>query len=187
MTPEEAYEALADALRKANDAREKSERELAELRATVEQLVYLLIQNRVLTEGNGRHLARAAAEAGRTQKPKVRLRQYVDKYSVPDAGIDCAARLHLCHARCCAFSFELTTQDLDEGGIRWEVQQPYLILHEADGYCSHIDRPGLGCTIYGKRPASCRGFDCRGDERVWIDFEKMIPAPMPEGLNPPRK
>jgi Fe-S-cluster containining protein len=49
--------------------------------------------------------------------------------------------------------------------------------------CVCIDAGGA-CTIYEKRPASCRAYDCRADPRVWIDFEARIPAPMPETLTP---
>jgi Fe-S-cluster containining protein len=51
--------------------------------------------------------------------------------------------------------------------------------HESDGQCSHLDRKTHGCTIYQQRPAACRGFDCRGDSRIWLDFEKRIIAPLP--------
>jgi hypothetical protein len=27
---------------------------------------------------------------------------------------------------------------------------------------------------------SCHKYDCRGDKCVWLDFDKMIPAPMPD-------
>ncbi len=107
----------------------------------------------------------------------MRLQQVVDKYRVAGADIDCAARLHLCHARCCSLSFELTQQDLDEGRVLWEISDPYMIRHERDGQCAHLDRGTLGCTIHAQRPATCRCYDCRGDPRIWIDFEAGIPAP----------
>jgi hypothetical protein len=31
--------------------------------------------------------------------------------------------------------------------------------------------------VYEHRPAICRTYDCRKDPRIWIDFEKRIPAP----------
>lgn len=187
MNADEAYRSLAAALRRANDARARSDAELADLRARHQQLVDLLVAKGVLVPGHLRLLDKVGEHAQASERPKVRLRQLVDKYQVPDAGIDCAARLHLCHGRCCAFSFELTTQDLDEGVVRWEVEEPYVIRHDEDGYCTHIDRGTLGCTIYAERPATCRGFDCREDRRIWIDFDQRIPAPMPDGLIPPRR
>jgi Fe-S-cluster containining protein len=174
------------ALRRANEARAATEREVAELRARLEHLVEVLVGKSILAEGHKRHLDRVGQAARQDLRSTVRLRVFVDKYRVSGGDIDCEARLHLCHARCCALSFELSTQDLDEGVVRWEVDEPYLIRHERDGYCTHIDRTRLGCTIYAQRPAACRGFDCRHDPRVWIDFDQRIPAPMPDGLSPPR-
>ena len=186
MDADEAYRALAAALRSANDARARSDAELAELRARYDQLLAILVAKGVLVPGHLRMLDKVGERARATERPNVRLRVLVDKYTMPDVDIDCAARLHLCHGRCCAMSFELTTQDLDEGVVRWEVEAPYVIRHEADGYCTHLDRGTLGCTIYPQRPATCRGFDCRSDRSVWIDFDKRIPAPMPDGLLDPR-
>lgn len=185
MDTDDAYRSLARALRQANEAAAQKDRELADLRARFEHLVELLTAKALLNAGNARMLERIGAAAARAERPKVRLRVLVDKYAVPGGDIDCPSLLHLCHGRCCAFTFELSTQDLDEGVVRWEVEEPYVIRHEPDGYCSHVDRRTLGCTIYGQRPAACRGFDCRGDARVWIDFERRIPAPMPFGLLPP--
>src|SRR6476659_8886212 len=114
MDADEAYRALAAALRCANDARARSDAELAELRARYDQLVEILVGKGVLVPGHLRLLDKVGERARAAEPPKVRLRQYVDKYQLSDGDIDCAARLHLCHARCCAKSFELTTQDLDE-------------------------------------------------------------------------
>lgn len=185
MDADEVYRALAQALRRANEARERSNKELAEVRAGLAQLITVLSGQGVLNAGHQRLIEKMSGRAAAGGPPSVRLRQYVDKYAVPGGDIDCAARLHLCHARCCAFSFELTTQDLDEGGVLWEVEEPYVIRHEADGWCSHLDRGSRGCTIYLTRPAACRGFDCRNDRRVWIDFEARIAAPLPDGLVAP--
>jgi Fe-S-cluster containining protein len=186
MDADEAYRSLAHALRTANQARERLETEVARLRGELDALTDVLAGRGVIAEGHRRTLSRAGEEAVRAaDRPKVRLRLYVDKYQIPDAGIDCAARLHLCHGRCCAMTVELTTQDLDEGGVRWEVEAPYLLRHEPDGWCTHLDRGAVGCTIYEKRPATCRAYSCVGDPRVWIDFEQRIPAPMPDRLLPP--
>src|SRR5262249_18308276 len=62
------------------------------------------------------------------------------KYETPGADIPCAELMHLCGARCCRFSFGLSTEDLDEGVIRWDYGQPYLIRQRAsDGFCVHND------------------------------------------------
>jgi hypothetical protein len=31
----------------------------------------------------------------------------------------------------------------------------------------------------------CRGYDCREDRRIWLDFEKRIPAPDLAAVVPP--
>jgi hypothetical protein len=47
-----------------------------------------------------------------------------------------------------------------------------MLAHEADGYCTHMDRGACGCTVYAQRPIPCRGYDCRNDRRIWLDFEQ---------------
>ena len=101
-----------------------------------------------------------------------------DKYDVKGPDIPCAELLHLCRARCCTMTFPLSTVDLDEGIIRWDYGQPYTIRQRAsDGYCVHNEPGTLGCSVHAQRPIVCRKYDCREDERVWIDYEKKIPAP----------
>jgi Fe-S-cluster containining protein len=99
-----------------------------------------------------------------------------DKYAVASPDIDCAARLHLCQARCCTLRFALSTQDLDEGIVRWDYARPYFIASRSDGYCIHCQPESRACGVYQNRPAPCRSYDCRGDERIWLDFEARIPA-----------
>jgi hypothetical protein len=186
MDADEAYRSLAQALRRAEERAAQSERELTELRSQFEQLLAVLVGKGVLTDGHRALFARVADRAARQLKPRVRLRQYVDKYQMgPGPDIDCGSLLHLCHARCCSFIVDLTTQDLDEGRISWEVSAPYQIRREADGYCTHLDRAGGGCTAYAQRPATCRGFDCRYDQRIWTDWERRIPAPLPDEIKAP--
>jgi Fe-S-cluster containining protein len=109
----------------------------------------------------------------------VQVSPAIDKYAMTDLPqIDCEARIPLCHGRCCKLTFPLSFQDLDEGVVRWEYQQPYVIKHRGDGYCVHIT-PQRGCGVYAHRPAVCRSYDCRSDPRIWTDFEKRIPAPWP--------
>ena len=101
-----------------------------------------------------------------------------DKYSFENgAEIDCASRVHLCKAACCRLPYALSRQDIREGIVHWNLGQPYLIEQGNDGYCNHMERNNCACTIYEQRPVPCRGFDCRNDERVWLDFAQMIPNP----------
>ena len=100
-----------------------------------------------------------------------------DKYaleSLPE--IDCAARIPLCEARCCTLGYPLTVQDLDEGVLRWDYARPYVLRQGPDGYCVH-QGTDHACTVHAQRPAACRRYDCRGDERIWIDFDRRLPAP----------
>lgn len=109
----------------------------------------------------------------------VELAAPIDKYEVEVGGPPCLELLPVCGARCCRLSFPLTSQDLDEGVIRWDHGRPYLIRHDADGACTHLDRAhGTGCTRYHHRPATCRTYDCRNDPRIWIDFERRELAPL---------
>ncbi len=105
-----------------------------------------------------------------------------NKYDAPDAiELPCAALLPLCQARCCCFSHVLSFQDLDEGKLRWDLLRPYEIRRTAEGRCVHNKPDSYQCELYGHRPASCRRYDCRQDERIWLDFEGRLPAPWPAG------
>jgi hypothetical protein len=104
------------------------------------------------------------------------------KYQTASPPIPCAELIPLCHARCCTLSFSLSTEDLDEGVIRWDYGQPYLIRQRAsDGFCVHNDPDGHGCTVHAFRPRVCRSYDCRKDPRVWIDYDNRIAAPWVRG------
>lgn len=108
-----------------------------------------------------------------------------DKYVAP-AGpqIDCENRVHLCEAACCRFWFPLSKQDVDEGIVQWDLQVPYIIAQDGQGYCKHIDRGSCSCQIYQNRPLPCRTFDCRSDQRIWLDFEGQVINPDLEDLFP---
>lgn len=101
-----------------------------------------------------------------------------DKYTFESsAEIDCESRLHLCKAACCRLRFALSHQDVDEGIVQWEFAHPYFIAHREDGYCSHLDRGHMNCTIHSNRPVPCRAYDCRKDHRIWSDFERRVVSP----------
>jgi Fe-S-cluster containining protein len=182
MDVDDSYRMLTAALRAAEERADRTERELASLLARFNQLLDVLVAKESLAEGHLSLMDRVGAKAAQEVPKKVRLRMYVDKYQMTSSDVDCAALMPICRARCCALSFELTTQDLDEGRVMWEATQPYLIRHERDGYCSHLQRESGGCTVYENRPATCRGYDCRGDKRIWLDFDQRIMAPPQNGL-----
>lgn len=150
--------------------------------AYLKALAEVLVQKGVVTEEElAGPLERARQEVAELPIPRVRLGNIGDKYAEGETvEIDCASLIHLCQARCCSFKFYLTKQDLDEGVAKWDYGNPYWIRQGEDGYCVHWDRGNGGCTIHEQRPHVCRKYDCRHDKRVWLDFEKRIPAPMPE-------
>ena len=99
-----------------------------------------------------------------------------DKYTFEkEAIVDCESRLHICRAICCKLPFALSKQDVSEGIVKWEFGRPYLIAHDDDGYCVHLDRKNYNCIIREHRPLPCRGFGCQDNEKwnVWKDFDIM--------------
>ncbi len=102
-----------------------------------------------------------------------------DKYKFDKkVDIDCENRIHLCKAACCRiFGLALSRQDIKEGVVRWNLGHPYMIAKGEDGYCKHLSRPAYRCTVREHRPVPCRAFDCRTDERIWLDFEKKTINP----------
>lgn len=111
--------------------------------------------------------------------------EYLDsKYDAHDAKndviIDCSERVQVCKAVCCRLPFALTRKEVENGIIRWEFARPYLIAKGADGYCTHLNRDKITCSIHENRPVSCRLFDCRTDKRwpVWSDFEEKTANPL---------
>lgn len=121
-------------------------------------------------------------EEGRLQeRAHVLVDNAVDKYELKELPqIDCKSRLDLCKGHCCKLTFPLSFQDLDEGILKWYYSKPYLIRQNDNGYCVHHDCDSRLCRIYENRPAICRTYDCRNDKRIWIDFERRIPAPEKE-------
>jgi Fe-S-cluster containining protein len=97
-----------------------------------------------------------------------------DKYGLDEVLIDCESRRPLCKAACCKLSFALSRQDIEESIVKWDLGHPYMVAKEGDGYCVHIDKTTYKCKIWENRPVPCRGFDCRNDKRIWLDFEKMV-------------
>src|SRR5919205_3632775 len=110
-----------------------------------------------------------------------------DKYAYEGSvEIDCESRMALCRGACCRLSFALTVQDLEEGRVKWDLGRPYMIRHDEDGYCHHVERTSKRCRVYENRPVVCRAYDCRKDKRIWEDFENRIVSPDLENLFPRR-
>lgn len=101
-----------------------------------------------------------------------------DKYSfAAEVRIDCENRVQWCKAACCRLPFALSKQDIREGRVRWDLGQPYMIAQDEAGYCTHLDRGCHQCTIHEHRPVPCRGYDCRHDARIWLDFDSCTVNP----------
>ncbi len=101
--------------------------------------------------------------------------EHSDKYALTDLPvINCAERIHLCHAACCALRFPLSRQDVEQGIVRWDLGRPYWNLRNGTGYCVHWQVGSAQCGVYKDRPAPCRLYSCRDDKRIWKDFEAMI-------------
>jgi hypothetical protein len=102
----------------------------------------------------------------------------VSKYDFNHGSkVDCENRIHLCKAACCKLPLALSKEDVQEGAVRWELHQPYMIAHGEDGYCVHMDRHTHRCGVYDQRPIPCRGYDCSNDSRIWLDFENKVINP----------
>ena len=152
----------------------------ADLARRFEWLVDLLIMRGHLLPAYRRLVDKVRA----ADRRPISLAQFRDKRSMPGTDIDCASRIHLCKARCCSFAVTLSEEDVVEGKLRFDLNEPYRIERDKrTRYCRYLKADG-GCSTYEDRPATCRIYDCREDTRVWIDFEKAIPAPMPENVIP---
>jgi len=157
--------------------------EVHETRSLVEALADLLVERGVLERGQLDERREVAADELRRRFIErgmaVAMQEFgVSKYRFPGAPeIDCENRLHLCKAACCKLPVALSTEDVEEGELRWDLAHPYLLAQGTDGYCVHLDRETRRCSVYDRRPIPCRGYDCRQDERIWSDFEQRIPNP----------
>ena len=87
--------------------------------------------------------------------------------------VDCAARMHVCQAVCCRLKFALSQDEVERGRVKWDIGHPYVIRQDSSGYCCHNDATTRGCSVYQDRPVLCRRYSCRGDARIWSDFEAM--------------
>lgn len=91
----------------------------------------------------------------------------------PPVHVDCAARMHICHAVCCKLDFALSAGEVEAGKVKWDLGRPYLIRHDSHNLCVHNDRSTGGCRVYADRPLPCRRYSCAKDERIWKSFERM--------------
>jgi hypothetical protein len=157
--------------------------EVHEASATLHALVELLLERGVIeAETLAARQGRASEALRRRYVEKgmaVAMQEFgVSKYEFKgNAEIDCQSRIHLCKAACCRLPFALSKQDVQEGVVEWDLGQPYLNSRDAEGYCSHLEKCSGRCTVYAQRPIPCRGYDCREDWRIWLDFDNRVINP----------
>jgi Fe-S-cluster containining protein len=153
---------------------------LHETEGLVLGLIDVLLAKGLATDAEVADAAQAARQAlvdrGEATGPGLMLRvdPAVEPGADPYVPVDCAARMHVCHAVCCRLHFALSADEVESGKVKWDLGQPYQVRHESDGACSHSNRATGGCGIYADRPRVCRAYSCAGDERIWKDFEGMV-------------
>lgn len=91
----------------------------------------------------------------------------------PPVAVNCGERMHICHAVCCKLNFALSPEEIDAGKVKWDLGFPYIIRHNAHGYCVHNDMQTGACKAYADRPGVCRSYSCANDSRIWKDFATM--------------
>lgn len=151
----------------------------AALRALIELLVESGVLDREMLETRCQEESEQLRQQYITRGMAVAMQEFkVSKYEFAGgAVIDCEKRIHLCKAACCRLPLALSKEDVQEGIVRWDLGQPYLIARGKDGYCTHLERGTCRCTVYAHRPIPCRGYDCRYDQRIWLDFENRLANP----------
>jgi Fe-S-cluster containining protein len=183
-TTEELREELVEGLRYVHHQLGANTGKALETASFLYALIELLMKKGLLTE---QELNAQKVEVAKRLVEKFRERGMGavfqdpehDKYAFAEkeVKIDCENRIPLCKAACCRLNFALSRQDIDEGIVKWDLGRPYMIAHDSDGYCRHLDRKGCRCTVYANRPVPCRAYDCRKDKRIWADFENRVINP----------
>ena len=147
------------------------------LESTVYGLVDLLVNKRLVGESeltaSANCIAQTIEDRGERAHGGVAIR--VDPPEPqPVAAVNCAERIPICKAVCCRLTFPLTTEEIQDGHLKWELGQPYFIRHDERGACVHQDRSTCLCAVYSERPNLCKHYSCQADKRIWKDFAKMI-------------
>jgi Putative zinc- or iron-chelating domain len=152
---------------------------LSEVEAMLLGLIDVLLARKVVTEAEIEPAVRRIEEqvAARGEEPVEAVGLRMDDAAAaarPEAVVDCAARMHVCHAVCCKLAVKLDAAEVESGRLRWDLGRPYYLRKEADGRCTHQDRATGGCGVYADRPKPCRQYSCANDGRIWKDFDRMI-------------
>ena len=150
---------------------------LSELEAILLGLVDRLVAAGVVVEDDlvaaARQVEAEAVARGEGTDHLVTLREDVPGEPGEPVAVDCAARMPVCHAVCCKLSVALSAAEVESGGLRWDLGNPYRLRREADGRCTHQVRETGWCGVYEDRPLPCRTYTCATDGRIWKDFAAM--------------
>lgn len=84
---------------------------------------------------------------------------------------DCLDALPMCHSQCCALKgTEIHSPEEEERldkYLEWDdVHGMIVMIRDADGFCTALDRPTSRCSIYDDRPQTCRSFHCTRGARM---------------------
>ncbi len=87
-----------------------------------------------------------------------------EEEGMPDAAVNCEANIRSCKALCCTLQFALTKEEVQKKLFQYDPSRPFFMARDQDGYCPHLDRGPLRCTVWSERPLRCRRYDCTGRE-----------------------
>ena len=142
--------------------------------AIIRGLVELLIEREVVAARRARRGGRRGPHADQ-HRASTSPSGSTPRRRTDGAPVDCAARLHVCHAVCCRLRFPLTVEEVESGGpLKWDLGRPYFNRHGAGRLLPPVrarDARLPASTRSGPQP--CRQYSCVGDERIWKDFDAM--------------
>ena len=181
-TPEGVHQDLVDGMLYMHNRVNSTSTKLLEAASILQAAVELLAEKGLISmedlEARKQAVAEQLANSFVEDSGVILMEADLDKYSFEHtADVDCVARIPYCQAACCSLDFALSRQDVEEGILRWDLGDPYMSRRDADGHCHHLDRRTRFCSVREVRPVPCRAYTCRGDKRIWKDFEKMEGQP----------
>ncbi len=102
-----------------------------------------------------------------------------EEEGLPDAIVECEANLRSCRARCCTLRFALTREEAGKNIFQHDRSRPFFMAIDRDGYCPHLDRGALRCTVWSERPLRCRRYDCAAPGEEGESREGSAQEPRP--------
>jgi Fe-S-cluster containining protein len=70
-----------------------------------------------------------------------------------------------CDNLCCRLFVVLTPDEVATGLIPQHAGTS-MLRQERDGFCTHLDRQTRRCTVWHKRPGTCRLYNCNNDPKL---------------------